>query len=468
MATVNLYHNVKGTPNVLEVYDKPSDEGGEGYIYFSKDGRYVVKIYKQHMVKPEKRLLLEKITELGTYLTPEEEQFLCWPVAVVRTLNGIPQVGCVTRRIPRPPHVKLIDMNGSRKIAVRQFQSGRSWSHYLQIARGIARTVTVLHGKGCVHADLSYRNFFVNPDSCDVVLFDLDGLVVPAFLQGSVDGTPGMIAREIMLGQSRPDELSERHSLAVQILQTILFRNVFQPRITYDPDDQKRDDRIGWGPELTFSEDPKDRRNRPSTLGIPLARNGELSYRMLTPALQKLTERACIDGKCDPAKRPMAREWIDALSSALDELHRCSRCHHFFPYPHWLRPLQRRSCPFCGQRVAGDLPSVACIYEPRSRGRYSSTQRYLVMNNGWQLFPDVLDSQRNVPMSRRKEASIGHVELNAKDQTSYLVNDEGTTWRARLGGNGSVVTTKKGDSLPLLAGTTVYFGESRRLIVVSE
>jgi len=467
MAIVNLYHNVKGAPDILEVYDKPSDGGGEGDIYFSKDGRYVVKIYKPNIVKPEKRPLLEKITELGTYLTPEEEQFLCWPVAVVRTFEGIPKIGCVTRRIPRPPYIKLMDMNVSRKAAVKQFQSGMLWSNYLQVARGIAQTVTVLHGKGCVHADLSYRNFFVNPDNCDVVLFDLDGLVVPSFLSGAVDGTPGMIAPEILLGQSRPNELSERHSLAVQILQTLLFRNVFQSRITYDPDD-KRDDFIGWGPELTFSEDQKDRRNRPSTLGMPLARNGELSYRMLTPALQRLTERACIDGKSNPAKRPMAKEWIDALSSAVDELYRCSRCRHFFPYPHWLRPHQRRSCPFCGQRITADMPSVIYLYEPRSRGRFSFVQRYLVMGSGWKLFSDVLNPQRNPPMTRKGEASIGHVERNGKDQVNFLVNDEDTIWQARLSNGGPILTAKKGDSLPLKPGTIIHFGDSKRLMVVSE
>ncbi len=225
MATVNLYHNVKGAPDRVETEEKPLKSGGEGTVFRSKDGRWVVKIYYPGKVRPEKRPYLEKITELGTYLTHEEEQFLCWPKAVVQSVNGNSEIGCLTKFISEP---KLSDVNQSRYAAERQVQSGKSWSHYLQIARGVARTVTVLHNYGAVHADLSNNNFFVNLNSCDVILFDLDGLIIEGgHTRGDVLGTKGMIAREIMLKEAQPNELSERHSLAVQILQTLLFRNVF-------------------------------------------------------------------------------------------------------------------------------------------------------------------------------------------------------------------------------------------------
>jgi len=464
VAIVRLCSNRRGMPDWLEI-SVPAYTGGEGSIFFSRDGQYAIKIY--HRQRPEKRQLLEKITLLGANLTDEEAQFLCWPRALVANVDGNECVGCVTRRIPKPPYTELVNIMLTPKEAVEQFRARKSWANYLQVARGVARSVAVLNGKGCVHSDLQPRNFLVNPESGDVVLVDLDGLVVVGFLPAQVAGTWGYMAPEIVQKESTPHERSERFSLAVLILHTLLFRNVLQPQICYDPYNQDNDERISWGREAVFSEHPQDQRNRLKWLGVPLFKRGALSYRMLTPALQNLTERALIEGLHNPDKRPSAREWINALSYALDELWQCSYCRQYFPYPHWVTPVQRRACPFCGQRIAAPFPSVLLLYEPRSKGNYILTQRYLVMRSGWRLFADVLDSQRP-PMSRRDEPSIGHVEWDDKRKTNRLVNDEDAIWRARLGGDGSDITVGKGASVPLQPRSTIHFGEGRRLLLVRE
>lgn len=470
MAIVSLYQNANGVPSELEIGDQVH-EGGEGCIYFSKDGLYAIKIYHPWKVSgekgPQKRSFLEMITMLGNSLTPDEAQFLCWPVALIRTVGDTPKIGCVTRRIHKS-YKPLVHLNFSPKKAREQFLSGLSWSQYLQIARGIARSVAVLHGRGCAHADLSYNNFLVNTDTCNVVLLDLDGLVVPGFLDTDMGGTSGIIAPEIIVKRIKPNESTDRHSLAVQVLQTLLFRNVFQPLRTYDAENQDNDEVVGWGAGIMFSEDPKDRRNRPPMIDIPLFNKGALSYKRLTPGLQKLTERACIEGLHDPNKRPSAREWINTLSYALDEIYQCSYCHLHFPYPHWLKPEQRRSCPFCGQRITGNLPSVFLLYEPRSQGKYTFAQRFLVLGNGWHLFPDVIDMQRTVPMSRRKEISIGHLERDEKNNMNRLVNDEDTAWHTISSSGVSTKSIDKGASIPLYPGTAINFGEGRRLLLVEE
>ena len=465
MSIVTLYQNDDNkVPNRLEVGES-AYTGGEGRIYFSKDGKYAVKIYHSK-TGPEKKQFLEMITMLGKSLTPEEARFLCWPLAMVNTVDNNFQVGCVTRRIPSS-YKPLYYYTENPKMARDQFLARRSWSHYLQIARGIANSVAVLHDRGCAHTDLSYFNFLVNPETTDVVLLDLDGLVVPGFLPPQVKGTRGIIAREIMLKREKPNRLSDRHSLAVQILQTLLFRNVFKSLKAYDPTDPEKDEELAWGQELTFSEDPNDRRNRLRHIGVPLFQKGALSYKMLTPALQRLTERACIEGLANPLKRPSAREWITTLSYALDELYRCSRCRLHFPYPYWLKPVHRRVCPFCGQKVSGQLPSVLSVYEPRSRGKYMITQRKLVMEDTWKLHADILDPQRDPPMSRKKETTVGHVERDEKNEINRLANDEGSIWRAQVNGE-SLISARKGDSIPLLPGTMIHFGENKRLLVVEE
>jgi len=470
MAIVNLYLNVEGAPDRVEIEDKPLKSGGEGIVFRSKDGLWVVKIYHSEKVKPEKRAFLEKITRLYPYLSREEKQFLLWPQAVVQTVNGKAEIGCLTKFIPLP---KLCDLNQSQYCVERYVKSGKSWSHYLQIARGVARTVTFLHKNGAVHADLSNNNFFVNPENCDVILFDLDGLIVEGgHTHGGVLGTKGIIARELMMDKiagksAQPDEFSERHSLAVQVLQTLLFRNVFAPTITYDETNLERDDDLGYGPYLMFSEDPKDKRHRPKNLALPFIPGGSLSYKMLTPNLQNLTERACIDGVRNPSKRPSAQEWINALSYALDELYLCQRCHLHFPYPHWIRNTKERKCPFCGQQVGVDLPAVISLYEPNTNGKYLATQRYLVMSDGWQLKADVLDAP-TPPMSRKKEKNAAHALKDRKRGLYHLVNEEGEIWRAQSGDNGTLLKAGKGESLPLMPGTIINTGANRRLFVVTE
>ena len=51
MAIVNLYHNVEGAPDRLEIEDR-GKSGGEGTVYRSKDGFCAVKIYQPDKVKP--------------------------------------------------------------------------------------------------------------------------------------------------------------------------------------------------------------------------------------------------------------------------------------------------------------------------------------------------------------------------------------------------------------------------------
>ncbi len=300
-------------------------------------------------------------------------------------------------------------------------------------------------------------------------MLDLDGAVVPGFLPPQVMGKREWMAPELLTLHSKyPSERTDRHSLAVLILHTLLFRNVLKPLITHDPTDVDNDERIGWGSKALFSEHPKDRANRPRRVGVPLFKRGVLSYQILTPLLRRLTEQAFIEGLHNPDKRPSAREWENALGWAMDELWRCSKCGWHFPYPHWQKPAKRRACPFCGERLSDSFPSVLSLYEPRHKGRYRVTGRKLVLGNDYRLFADVLDSKRNPPMSRLKEPNKGHVEWDPFLKINRLVNESDITWKARMKDDQRIQVISRGSSLPLQSGTVIHFGEGSRLAVVEE
>jgi len=450
----------RNLPNQLTIHDQPAHRGGEGSIFFTTDDQYVVKLY--HQSTADKQKLLQYVLDLGKNLG-EDEQFLAWPLGIVNQFNRQASVGVVTRRIPAS-HLPLYKFIYSPVDAVEQFRQGRSWLEYLKLARGCAAAVRAIHGKGMAHADVHLKNFLANPLSGEVVLIDLDGLVVKGFLPPQVKGMPGFIAPEVMMGKNKPEEQTDRYSLAVLILWTLLLRNVMQTQTCYDPDDDKHDDELGYGQYACFSENPNDRRNWISRIGVPLFRKGALSYRALTPKLQELTERALVQGLHDPSKRPQAIEWERALAEAYDVLVSCANCRQSYFYLYWLQPPPRRQCPFCGAGVRTPFPVVLELMEARAKGSYVPV-RSIVLYHGLPLFADLTEPGRLPPFTRRGTPIVGQTAWDAKDGVHRLINMSDIPWQMITGGSGSVV---RGESVALRKGLLLSFGVGKRLARVVE
>ncbi len=455
MTTVNLLPGSRNLPNQLTIGDKSVHTGGEGSIFFSSDNRYVVKLY--HKAAPDKQKLLEKVVELGKALGPDEE-FLAWPLGIVGQVNGRASLGVVTRRVP-PSHVALYKLIYSPVDAVQQFAQGRSWLEYLKIARGTVAAVRTIHGKGMAHADIHLKNFLANPVSGEVVLIDLDGLVVKGFLPPQVKGMSGFIAPEVMMGRSRPEESTDRHSTAVLVLWILLLRNVMQTQKCYDDTDDKRDDELGYGEYACFSEHPSDRRNWVSRIGTPLFRNGVLSYRSLTPKLQELTDRALVQGLHEPPKRPQVVEWERALAESYDVLISCPTCRQSFFYPYWLQPPPRRQCPFCGAGMRPPFPAVLELMEARGKGNFVPV-RPILLYHGLPLFADVLEPGRLPPFTRRGLPVCGQAAWDAREGVHRLINTGDAPWQIIAGGNGTI---GRGASVALRRGLVMSFGAGKRL-----
>jgi DNA-binding helix-hairpin-helix protein with protein kinase domain len=463
MPKIVLQNPPSGVPPEVEVTEEVKI-GGEGAVYFSTDGRFAVKVY--HQPHPDKEKLLQYVMKLFSTLPPEQERFLLRPLALVETLDGHKRVGFIMRRVP-PEYRELMAYVLNARCAAEQFQQGKTWARYLKVARSIANAIVVLHGKGCAHSDIHFRNFLVNLDEGEAVMLEIDGVVVAGFLPPQVAGMMGFMAPEILTRGERPNERTDRHSLAVLILHTLLFRNVMQPLIEYDPDPNKSEE-LGWGEHALFSEHPHDHRHRPRNVGLPLYRRGALSYRMLTPALQRLTERALIEGLRDPEKRPSAREWEEALACAYDELWGCGHCGQHFPYPYWLHPPQRRTCPFCGERCRPPLPIVLELYEERQRSSFFPIGRRIVLGHGFKIFSDMIEPARKPPLTRRSERVVGHVEWDGRQGRYRVVNDEGGEWTARSPDLTRRFSARKGESVPLGPGFMIRFGDGKRLAHVCE
>lgn len=459
---IRLKNMVSQVPAILKA-GNASLSGGEGTIYFTDDGKYAVKVY--HTASEEKERLLEHVMGLFRNLSPEDERFILPPLALVERVGRQRRVGFLMRRAPQSA-CELAALVMSPREAAGQFQSGRTWGDYLKVARDVATALTVLHGKGCAHSDIHYSNFLADLCQGSAIMLEADGIVVPGFLPPHVAGMVGFMAPEIVASGASPSERTDRHSMAVLILHTLLFRNVLQPLVEWS-DDLEQSEALGWGEKALFSEHPKDRRNRPRNLGVPLFQRGCLSYKMLPPPLQGLTERAFIDGLHDPDKRPSSREWDSALACALDVLYPCTVCRMFHPYPYWITPIHRRRCPFCGASVEMPVPSVLAVYAPTKTGHYD-TQRRLVLGHGFRIFQDVVDPRRLPPHSRRNEPAPAHVEWDRARGCWRLVNDSPGEISIVSPDGSAIRKIQQGLSAPLVRGSRIQFGEGSRLLLVEE
>ena len=452
-----------GLPSQLDVAPNPR-LGGEAAVYFSTDGKFAVKIY--HGMPTQREGALLQIMHLFQSLPPDQETFILRPLALVESIDNRSCVGFVMKRAPESFR-ELAEFVMNPMLAAKQFTKGRNWADYLKVARSIARSVKVLHHRGCTHSDIHYSNFLANLATGDAVMLELDGVVVPGFLPPNVAGMAGFMAPEILVSGERPNERTDRHSLAVLLMHTLLFRNVMQPLIEYSGNVEDSE-RLAWGEKALFSEHPKDRRHRPRNLGKPLFSQGCLSYRMLPLKVQHLAERAFIKGLCQPDKRPSAHEWENALACAVDELYQCSRCRQYYPYQHWLPEVRRRRCPFCGEPAAQPPPLILHLYEPKGKGGFfEASDRFVVLGHRFKVFGDVLDPARPIPPpSRRKEPVIARVIWDMSEGRWRIVND--SLELISCIGDGAIQRARQGESVVVAPGYQVQFGPESRLALVKE
>jgi len=436
--------------------------GGEGDGYVTSDGKYFAKIYRRFTTPDErlqKQTLLQHVVDLGFNLG-EDEQFLAWPRGIVTGVDRRPAIGVVTCRIP-PECVQLYRLIWSWRDAQKQFAAGRNWSDYLKMARGVAAAVRTVHGKGIVHNDIHWKNFLANVATGEVTLIDLDGLVVKGFLPPQVAGIRFFMAPELILRTAQPGYFTDRHSLAALVLWTLLFRDVMKPNICRDEDPQ-RDIDLGYGQFAVFSEHPTVQDNWVPNITVPFLRSGVLTYKALTPKLQTLTLKALVEGLHNPELRPQAFEWERALAEMQDVLIRCSKCGQRFPYPYWVNPPPRRSCPFCGNREHLPPPVLLDLREPKAKGQVVSV-RPMVLHQSMVLYDDVAEPGRFPPVARDKTPVLGQVSWNAPKSAHYLRNVSAAPWTLLAPHGGAVAP---GESLALAAGLLWSFGNGKRMAQV--
>ena len=185
-----------------------------------------------------------------------------------------------------------------------------------------------LHLKGLCYKDISLGNLFLEPVGGRILICDNDNVDIDGQGQGSVLGTPGFMAPEVLLGQARPSAGSDLFSLAVLIFRLLTRHDPYRGKLELQfrcLDIPAKRRLYAEEPVFIFATD--DARNRPD----PVEHPAPLVTWPIYPAhLQQIFQQSLGAGARDPSQRAYTGQWMKVLARVLD---------------------QRRLCPHCGQEV---------------------------------------------------------------------------------------------------------------------
>ncbi|MDR0385729.1 MAG: kinase [Prevotellaceae bacterium] len=412
--TVKITAN-DGSP--VEFVDEIIGAGGMKDVYFSPDKSYVVAFFRDKQDFNAKDRLQnitgvyrDKIfkSEGGNYW----QDLYCWPTKIVEH-NGKLGLVCPTYQkqfffTAGSVNNDFLGIRGKEKEG-KWYASAKNqnkflapeekgdWFKYFQICIRISRAVRRLHAAGLAHSDLSYKNVLIDPTSGKAAIIDIDGLVVPGKYPPDVLGTPDFIAPEVistkhlMLGdpaRKLPSIATDRHALAVMVYMYLLYRHPLRGGKVWDLDSAK-DEELSMGEKALFIEHPhnKDNRVRISDLHpnqLPQGDPGKIPYTVCGPYLKKLFDRTFIDALHNPALRPTANEWEDALLKTVDLMQPCqnSGCtRKWFVFDNSTKP----KCPFCNAEYKGVLP-ILNLYSSRRAGSFTPDDYRLMVYHNQYLY----------------------------------------------------------------------------------
>lgn len=186
-------------------------EGGQGIVYkVSLNGKeYALKWYTESKCRTQ--VFFDNL-ENNIKKSSPSDAFL-WPIFLTEWIND--SFGYIMNL--RPSDYKDFSQFLLAKVRFS------SLSALLKAALQITNAFRELHRKGYSYQDLNDGNFFINPQTGDVLICDNDN-VAPYGTSLGIGGKSRYMAPEVVLGKVKPNDDTDRFSLSV-ILFLLLFGN---------------------------------------------------------------------------------------------------------------------------------------------------------------------------------------------------------------------------------------------------
>ena len=387
-------------------------------VYFSLDKKCILRLFRNPVglgwrggrdircqTKQARKLLDEKYSQLISKNAKGEywRDFFNYPLTYVEW-DG--RFGVITPTFSKQFFVESGRFQGKEK-GTKWFISAKlrnkfleanqkgTWNNYFLMCLKIAQMTKLLHQVGLVFSDLSYNTFLIDPLSGSACLTSYDQLkilnvnnilqTIPALdfvAPETFDLKKNLLKNCTYLDLEdrfsfandcyMPNIETNNHALAVLVYMLLLYRHPLRGGKVHNMDSAK-DEELTMGEKALFIEHPTDKSNAPnieilSPLELPQGDINKLPYTICGPYLKDLFDKAFIDGLHNPVKRPIAEDWVTALSKTMDLLLPCKNpvCESkWFVFDNSTKPR----CPFCGKEYSEKL-AILNLYYQTDKGTY--------------------------------------------------------------------------------------------------
>ena len=287
---------------------KELGRGGQGIVYLVDLGGKQMAL-KWYLKAPDNKFYknLEENISKGS----PSDAFL-WPEYLTRKEKG--SYGYIMKLRPQGYYEF-----GQYLLARRQFGS---FEAMLNAAMKICEGFYKLHLSGLSYQDLNDGNFFIEPQTGDVLICDNDN-VMPDGRKSGIMGKARYMAPEVVGGKA-PDKYSDRFSLAVILFMLFFGNHPFEgSRVLACPCMTETFEKKFYGSEILFIYDD-NKENRP-VRGVHnnVLRRWPAMPKQLQDAFKEQFSKEILSA---PDKRMIEKKWKGVIQSLRDTLVRCPKC----------------------------------------------------------------------------------------------------------------------------------------------
>lgn len=210
---------------------------------------------------------------------------------------------------------------GQYLLAKVQF---KSFEAMVNAAMKICEGFMKLHLCGYSYQDLNDGNFFIHPETGDVLICDNDN-VMPQGTESGILGKARYMAPEVVCKGNKPDKFSDRFSLSVVLFMLFYGNHPFEgKRVLACPCMTEAYEKKFYGSEAIFIYDAKNSDNRP----VRGVHNNVIRRWSALPALLRDTFQKEFGEEClkNPQSRMIEKGWQNVIQQLRDMLVVCPKC----------------------------------------------------------------------------------------------------------------------------------------------
>lgn len=227
----------------------------------------------------------------------------------------------------------------------------KSLDAIVNAAMKICEGFKALHLSGLSYQDLNDGNFFIHPETGDVLICDNDN-VAPEGENSGILGKARYMAPEVVTGTKMPSKQTDRYSLSV-VLFLLFYGNhpLEGARVLACPCMTEKYEKQFYGSDAIFIYDPQNKSNLP-VRGVHnnVMRKWPAFPELLRTAFVREFSQECLT---NPDKRCLERDWQKTIQKVRDMLVVCPLCKE----ETFVENAQSPRCVCCGNEfnVTGTL-----------------------------------------------------------------------------------------------------------------